>query len=511
MFFDFWKHKFTGWEPGEKIRIAVMYQVASYWPSIESFYQAGVEDKDVEIRIFYVDDLSVEKVQVERSGEFLSEKGIPFSIYSEDRIRQFRPHAALYQPPYDVSYRNPPALSVHLKRMGTRIIYIPYGIEIADTEDARFNHFYTFVVRNAWRIYTFSELMRRDYVKYCPNRHAVRALGLPKLDAAVHKEEICGDGIRKKADGRKVILWKLHFPKLIYEKQERKQVTPYIEEYLEFAGMVQNYKDLFFVVMPHPMFFSQTIHTELVQKAERLLGQLKEKENVFIDRREDYRISLYHADAVIVDRSALMVEAAFLDIPVLYMKNSDYEEPLTEAVEMLTDSYEQGTACADMQSFLERFTNNGLEAVTERIRSARERIWPDDSGKSGEKILEDIKNGIMDPDDGKIRISFFGASFICEHYINRLDIKRNQAFEVVCLSDNDRDKWGQARAGISIIPPDEMKVKDIDLIVITSEQYYMPIKKQLVYELCIEEEKIVRLDYFAEMYREVYMQDGEPI
>lgn len=53
-----------------------------------------------------------------------------------------------------------------------------------------------------------------------------------------------------------------------------------------------------------------------------------------------------------------------------------------------------------------------------------------------------------------------------------------------------------------------MKEKEIDLIVITSEQYYMPIKRQLVYELHMDEEKILRLDYFAEMYMRDYMQNA---
>lgn len=203
-----------------------------------------------------------------------------------------------------------------------------------------------------------------------------------------------------------------------------------------------------------------------------------------------------------------MVEAGFLDIPVLYMKNPDYEEPLTKAVKELADSYEQGTSCADIQKFLDKFCDQELGPVIGRIKKARLQVLPPEAGMSGEKILADIKGGIRNPEKKKINISFFGASFICRHYIEKLKIKNNADFKIVCLSDNDSKKWGSEQEGIEIVAPEKMKEKEIDLIVITSEQYYMPIKRQLVYELHMDEEKILRLDYFAEMYMRDYMQNA---
>ena len=296
-----------------------MYQVASYWPTIESFYCACLADPDVDVQIFYIDDMSVEQAQVKDSGRFLEERGIPYSVYSESGLKAYKPHAALYQPPYDVAYRNPSALSLHLINMGVRIVYIPYGIEIADTEDARYNHFFTYVIKNSWRIYTFSEIMQKDYFRYCPNRHAVKALGAPKFDSAFQKNLPSSEFILKKADGRKVILWKMHFPKLIYEGMERRQVTPDLSEYITFAEYIEEYRDLFFVVMPHPMFFSQTIDRGLSVYAQRLFEELETKDNVYFEKGADYRPALYGADGIITDRSALMVEAGLCGFTVVYM------------------------------------------------------------------------------------------------------------------------------------------------------------------------------------------------
>ena len=501
---QFLKPQYRESAPLEKIKIAIMYQVASYWPTIESFYEACVSDQDVEVRIFFVGDMSVERVQVENSDKFLISKGIPFTNYSEREVREYEPHVALYQPPYDVSYRNPDALSLHLMNMGIRIVYIPYGIEIADTEDAHYNHFQTFVVRNAWRIYTFSEMMRKDYMKYCPNRHAVRAFGIPKFDAIVQKNAIDGSELAKIAKGNKIVLWKMHFPKLIYEDGVKKQVTPDLKEYIKFVEQIETFQDLLFVIMPHPMFFSKTIDNQLAEQAKVFFDIVKEKKNVYLDKSDDYRTSLYQADAIIIDRSAIMVEAGCLNVPVLYMKNADYEEPLTKAVSALVDSFEQGTSYADMVRFIEDFQKTGLKTVAEKISTVREEVMPFESGLCGKRILEDIKVGVRKKEDAIIKTAFFGASYICEHYIEQLAIKENDKFAIICLSDNDRSKWGTTIAGIEVVSPERLRDSDVDLIVISSEQYYFPIKKKLIYELYMEEDKIMRLDEFSEIYNRMY-------
>lgn len=497
---EFGRQEYIPWVSGEKFRIAVMYQVASYWPSIESFYAACMVDQDVEVRIFYIDDMSVERVQVEGSGDFLERKGIPYETYSEEKLLEYRPHGALYQPPYDTSYRNPDALSLHLRHMGVRIIYIPYGIEIADTEDAHYNHFFTYVVRNSWRIYTFSETMKEDYFQYCPNRHAVRALGHPRFDALFDRKLLPEQEMVRLAGGRKIILWKLHFPKVIYEGMRRRQVTPSLEDYVEFAEQIEQYRDLFFVVMPHPLFFSDTIGREAACEAQKLLKLLGAKENVWIDREEDYRGALYHADAVIVDRSALMMEAGLCGVPVLYMKNGDYEEPLTRGVFSLVDSYEQGTKAEDMDRFVQQFRAGGLISAAHRIAERQKEVVPYVDGKCGERILADIKAGAMEPEEEALRIVFFGASLICEHYIERMGIRSNPDFRVMGLYDNDPSKWGKVHAGLKISAPERLKEVDFDILVIMSEQFYMPIKKKLVYELFLDEDKIFRLDVFAQRY-----------
>ena len=102
--------------------------------------------------------------------------------------------------------------SAEFKRKGTRIVYIPYGIEIADTEHARDAHFNNPVVRNAWRVFTFSERMREDYCLMCPNSTAVKCVGHPKFDGLYHRERFpLKEEIQKRAAGRRILVWHVHF------------------------------------------------------------------------------------------------------------------------------------------------------------------------------------------------------------------------------------------------------------------------------------------------------------
>lgn len=494
------RREYIGCNIKEKIRIAVMFQVASYWPSIESFYEACVSDQGIDIKIYFVGDLSVEKAQIKDTVEFLYKHKISFEKYTERAISEFRPHIALFQPPYDTLYRNPSALSKHLMNMGTRIIYIPYGIEIADTEDAHLAHFHTYVVKNSWRIYTFSDLMKEDYYKYCPNRHAVRVTGSPKFDAIGNRDILMDESIRKKANGRRIILWKMHFPKMIYEGTERRQVTPYLSEYLKFANKLREFADLFFVVMPHPMFFSQTIAEELAEEAKKLLFILEMQPNAVIDLSQDYRNSLYNADAIMIDRSALMVEAGACNVPVFFMRNSDYEEPFTKAVKTLVDTYVQGCTSDDMVEFVLKFRIDGLKDCVGKQKKAFAEVVPYFDGQCGKRIVEDLKCGMKEETDRRTKVVFFGASRTCEHYLKSLNILNNSNYNVLAVSDNSSDKWGKRCEGVEIIPPTKIVDLDFDVLVISAEQFHMPIKHKLVYELFIDEEKIVRLDDFCEQY-----------
>ena len=379
---------------GEKIRVVFLYQVASFWPSWEHLYQLMIKDDRFEVELVLLEETAREEFQMVTAREFLEQNNIEYSLFEEFDLEQFQPHIVFIQTPYDAGHRQKEHWSASFKSHGYRVIYIPYGVEISDTLDSHSMHFRQHVVVNSWRIYTFSNLMKRDYWKYSYNRGAVRALGLPRFDSLYLKDNFELDKeLRERIQGRKVVLWKVHFPKIIEENGENIFVTPDINDYIRFAEKISEYKDYFFIFMPHPRFKAPTKDDNLQELACSLVDRLERLDNVYIDTADDYRNSLMNADYIIVDRSAVMVEAAAVQAPVLFMYNPDYFEPVTDAIRELIDSYYQGSTFDDMVNFMEMI-RAGKDPRKEEREAAFRKCIPYFDGKCAERIMDDIESGL---------------------------------------------------------------------------------------------------------------------
>jgi CDP-glycerol glycerophosphotransferase (TagB/SpsB family) len=406
------------------------------------------------------------------------------------------------QTPYDCLNRKPHLYSLRLKNKGIRVVYIPYGIELADTEAARHDHFREPVLRNAWRIYTLSEEFKREYEKYCENARAVRALGLPRFDSLQQKERFAlASGLREKIDNRKIIVWHVHFAKTINESGGSKQVTPYLEEYIAFAEQLVVYRDsAFFIFLPHPKFGDDAIDEENNRKSMRVVELLMQTENVYVDTADDYRPSLLNADAIITDRSALMVESAIVNVPVLYLKNPDYDEPIFPPLTQLADSYYQGTNRDDMVRFVDLIAKGVDERRNKRL-SAIEKCIPCLDGKCGERIKEDIYNSIMEQSCLPVRreeknIIIFGTGFLFNKIMSFFQFPTN--CHIIALSDNDAAKWGQVYNGIKIVSPNRIQGLHFDkIIIMVGNVFEEQVYKQLRFDLEIPESKIEYCEYIS--------------
>lgn len=481
----------------EKVRIAFLFQVASFWPSWDSLYSKLIRDDRFEVKLYYLYVPGYNCAQTDTSQAFLRENKLKYEDYTEQSVRTFAPHYMVVQTPYDKGHREVNTWTYRFKLMGIRIIYIPYGIEISDTKESRFKHFSMSVVSNAELIYVMSDAMKKEYEKYCLNAKAVRALGLPRFDCLADKDRFrLTDSLKSRIKQRKTVLWKVHFPKVFEENGCRKQATPKLEEYIRFADYIAQSDDLFFIFMPHPKFTDETIHRELRTKALELTGLLSKMENVYIDRSDDYRCSLVNADAIMTDRSAVMVEAGAMGVPVLYLYNTYYYEPMTPPVKSLLDTYEQGSTAEDMIGFVERFREGRLNRVnfTQNTNGSK-----DCAGRIIENLLEEVRITAKEvtPDNlgRNDKIIVFGTGAIweyCKKTIRNLD----GLVSLIAFADNSSQKQGTQMDGVKIISPGEIKDMEYDFIVIASDLYHDEIFKQLLREVKVQKNKILSYDQF---------------
>lgn len=375
---------------GEKIRIVFYYQVASFWPSWDTFYAACLADNHFDVKLVYLNETVIEHSQMITAESFLIENKIDYINSINFDIDEFCPHIMVYQTPYDMGHRKTTHRSSAAKSRGYRIVYIPYGIEITDTDTSRKAHFEQQVIINNWRLYTISERMKQDYQMFSEGGAGVRALGHPKFDGLYNKEKFpLSEEILKKSNGRKLVLWKVHFPKIIYEHGVKHLTTPNLKEYLHFANILDEYENCYFIFMPHPKLFEENVDKFIAKDLQALKKILETKNNVYIDTKDDYRSSLLNVNSIIIDRSAVMVEAGAVGVPVLYMHNEKYEEALTAAIKPLADSYYQGSKYHDIIAFMEMCQKSEDPKKAER-ENAFSMCIPFFDGKCGERIKNDI-------------------------------------------------------------------------------------------------------------------------
>ena len=381
---------------GEPIRVVFVFQVASFWPSWDLFYQSITSDPRFDVKMLWLNETVRENSQMVTSKQFLDSLGIEYYEYNDFNLDEFAPHIVVLQTPYDNGHRTLPHRTRAFKSKGYRVVYFPYGIEITDTQYSRDAHFGQGVPQDAWRIYTFSERMAKDYRLYCINGNAARGIGSPRLDALINKQSFpLSDELKERIHNRKVVLWKVHFPKIVKENGKVYCATPDLTEYIKFSQEISKYKDLFFIFLPHPKFLDPDFASDLGKKASMIVDNLKDLENVYIDKADDYRPSLVNADIIISDRSAVLIEAATVGVPVLFMYNEGFQEAFTEAVSPIVDSYKKGTTASDMLIFIDDFCAGKKDTNMEKRKKAYSCTMNRIDGHSCERIKDDMIKGIQ--------------------------------------------------------------------------------------------------------------------
>lgn len=373
--------------PEEKIRIAILYQIPSCWPSIESVYEILMEDDRFEVTLLLYDYEQKEVAQMAGAREFLQERGISFREAEYFDFKIERPHILLYQTPWDDAHRPAFLKSDAISALGIRVAYIPYGINYSASVYPEFVFSDNKFKVKPWLMFCLSEELRVDHQRMSAyGGHYAIATGLPKFDALYHKERYqLSKELLKKIGDKKVVFMQMHFA--------AKEGNPYIPvpdivEYLKFLEKVSTYQGYFFLVRPHPKFFETYLKNGCVEEVKKMKQIIGESENVYLYDESDYRPAMFRADCIVGDRSALMVEAAVLNIPVLYMTNFYYQEKMLPSIEPIFESYYQGNTCYDIEQFLDYVVSKGNDYKKQERKIAREKCIPYFDGLCSKRIVD---------------------------------------------------------------------------------------------------------------------------
>ena len=98
-------------------------------------------------------------------------------------------------------------------------------------------------MRNCWRVFVFSETIKRDYVTIGGLEESkIVPLGHPKFDRIRQNDKLEISDTLKKIENRKIVVWHIHFPKKITVNGKSVMCTPDLSEYFAFAKKIKEYK-----------------------------------------------------------------------------------------------------------------------------------------------------------------------------------------------------------------------------------------------------------------------------
>jgi hypothetical protein len=390
--------------PGAKLKIYFLLNSIGHLSSCESVIHACIKEADVETKIITCPRKEYRNGADDFSS--LAQLGCDIVPIDEYDACSDLPHVLIVMIPYQSQwFPSWMKMPNFFKERGVRCVYISYGIEYDTSTESghlRKTHFKMAIHQHAWRIYTCSPLVLRDYGRYCPaGKEHVRFLGHPKIDRIYNKDDYpLSKQLQNKIGERKIITWQIHHYDCTRFEGVKKPRPGFhnipFKETCRILRYLQKEQDTFFALVTiHPYFHHRAVSEGVASRAEvdRFLKQLNDSDNSAWCEHLDYRYALAAADAFISEHSSLLVEMTLMNKPVLYLE--DIPVTHNDFGSGIVSSHYKGKGVEDVATFVDMLNRNCDDNALHR-RKALEKYLPLRDGKSGERILNDIVESISD-------------------------------------------------------------------------------------------------------------------
>lgn len=316
----------------KKQKLLFLTHEYSVWPSLKSVYDEARKSNWYEARLVYVPFFH-EYSQLNHEREIMAyrQDGYPIVPCQEYDISFEYPDVVFYVKPYDSI---PEKFQVkELRKIINTIVYIPYGMEIGNAKEClRYQcygnmHYYADYILAYSPIY----LEKMRYYTYTKGRNYLD-IGHPRIDLKQDKslaKSTYVTSIRKKASGRKVVLWNTHFT--ITKGDNWGSFLEYGEAIVDYF---KKHSELFLLWRPHPLFYQALaeIRLEALEKTKKWLYNLSNQENILLDDSTSYLEAFQASDAMLSDWSSFVPEYAIYQKPLLVTpKNKDSSSIFSEA------------------------------------------------------------------------------------------------------------------------------------------------------------------------------------
>lgn len=427
--------------------------------------------------------------------DYLTPMGIEHIPYTKYDMEKTAPDMTFISQPYE-SVTVPMFWPENIAKY-SRLVYLPYFSAISLNSDlsSAFDSFFKLNTQKyAWKIVAQSEIMRRHYKKFA-SRHGENVIvtGLPKWDyvKGMTKDSVtCPKEWKSKISGKMVFLWNTHF-NFSSSGSGSRMLS---EEGIEFLEIFLNNSDIALIWRPHPM--TETVvkvyYPHLLPNFQKLKDIVEQSDNMVLDKYESYAPCFVWSDALISDFSSIVDQYVLLDKPILFtFKENDVysmlKESYFESGLMDYSDLPYSISVDDTKRFIEDVINQNDVGKLGRANVLNDFFVLADGccgERASEYLINELKNELNVKKHENFKFLFIGDLDSSKPCID-MCIKNNYSFAICDLFNNIVD------VEYNTFALNEINNYDFECVCITHKNAYNSIRRNLVENLGVKENKII--------------------
>lgn len=385
----------------QKIDVVFMPYNASMWNSLESVWEAArndprcncyvvpipyykiinTDDGNEELIFTYEGEKFPEYVNIVDYKKFDLEKVKPDIIYIHNHYDDCNTATRV-----DSNY-----YSYNLKKNTKMLVYVPYGT--SGTYPAYFYlEFYAIIAtRNFDKVVVQSPGFEFIAMESGIPKESLLVTGSPKFDALFKALDYSNDKLKKELglENKTIFLWTTNLMKIIYTRHEA------IDQIEELFNYIDENDEYMLIYRPHPLEleYIKSKAPECYERYAKLVDSIEKRKNIVLDKNPSYYESFNLSDALITDRSSVLIEYMNTKKPILIydvgLERKLYEENIFD----IYSNYIVGEDEMDVQTFISLVKENRDEKLELRLKALENAVVNID-GTCGEKthcnIIEDF-------------------------------------------------------------------------------------------------------------------------
>ncbi|MFT8668780.1 MAG: hypothetical protein ABF778_03435 [Liquorilactobacillus hordei] len=384
-----------------KLNIAFMPYKVTMWDSLASIYEAAKEDKSNVVKVIPIPyyKLAGGKAIPTYEGN-LFPKDVPVTSFENYDLEKEEPDIIFIHNAYDqyntITRVDEYFFTSNLKKYTDMLVYVPYHVTgfFKLGKDEQYVTYSIPTMENIDKIIVAGQFVKEAAVNYGVPEDKVLVMGSPKMDAvyqATKNGKIIPEKWENQLSGKFVFALDTN---CMYLPNNPFSGLAYIEQVFDAARMKKNCAVIW---RPHPLTRISLAHyiPQLLVEYDKLVKEIKERSekypNIIFDESNEYLTFLAASDAYISEPNSLMALYTVTGRPAILASKFPANKNL------LPDN-------AFYHFYDEKFSwykitdelANGLDRKKKFRINLADKLYVNTDGTSGIKILETIKNTIID-------------------------------------------------------------------------------------------------------------------